>query len=54
MIWLDREAEIFFAMGLDSPNHTKSSPSGAMVSYLAPLAPQPSPRKSGAREKSGC
>jgi hypothetical protein len=30
VIWVRREAEIFFAMGLDSPNHTKSSPSGAM------------------------
>jgi hypothetical protein len=23
----------FFAMGLDSPNHTKSSPSGGEISY---------------------
>ena len=30
VIWVGREAEIFFAMGLDSPNHTKSSPSGVM------------------------
>jgi hypothetical protein len=29
VIWVRREAEIFFAMGLDGPNHTKSSPSGA-------------------------
>jgi hypothetical protein len=29
MIWVGREAGIFFAMGLDSPNHTKSGPSGA-------------------------
>jgi hypothetical protein len=30
VIWVGREAEIFFSMGLDSPNHTKSSPSGAV------------------------
>ena len=28
VIWVGREAEIFLAMGLDSPNHTKSGPSG--------------------------
>jgi hypothetical protein len=26
-----RETEMFFPMGIDSPNHTKSSPSGAVI-----------------------
>jgi hypothetical protein len=29
VICVGREAEIFLAMGLDNPNHTKSSPTGA-------------------------
>jgi hypothetical protein len=36
VIWVRREAEIFFAMGLDSPNHTKSSPSGAVFFLPSP------------------
>jgi hypothetical protein len=30
VIWIGREAKIFFAMGLDSADHTKSSPSDAL------------------------
>jgi hypothetical protein len=30
VIWAGREAEIFFTMGLDSRDYTKSSPSGAV------------------------
>jgi hypothetical protein len=31
VIWVERKAKIFFTIGLDSPNHTKSSPLGADV-----------------------
>jgi hypothetical protein len=36
MIWSDlgfRKTRIFFPMGLDSPDHTKSSPSGVRFLY---------------------
>jgi hypothetical protein len=36
VIWVSREAEIFFAMGLDNPNHTKSSPSGVVFFLTSP------------------
>jgi hypothetical protein len=38
VIWVSREAAIFLAMGIDSPNHTKSSPSGATFFLSSPAA----------------
>jgi hypothetical protein len=35
VIWVGQEAKIFFAMGIDSPNHTKSGPSGNRSGVLA-------------------